>query len=801
MIISQISVENFRNFKGVKTFDFENKPFIMLTAPNGLGKTTLIDAIEWCLTGNIRRLQRNFELRSTTADEKEINSRGILKNKYCSDTDKVVVKIIFKDDNKELIITRTRTKDELQGSFIEENDSELEISSDSQTAIDWFKNINKKNFYNTHICDVQKAFILQSEKRDKNTDLLADFISNNSDIKVLVQNLKHLKDDIKIKTNAIDKDIEQYEQIILNKRNEENDCLLIENLLAYPQVKYYPDELLDFSGVDIKQIQSQANRMKQFVYAYAANILETRLQTATLYELIDDLNALTVIVKRDGSSITKALEYNIYSDNGEYQRALNKRNSLQSLIIDKHNVFDLSRKIFEPESTYYKNIRKIKYQIGTINEIIETKKAEQAHFTKGNEIIDAFSTLVKQKSVWSKYKSRNNDAKCPVCGSAIFGKMESDELLSEAERYLSACDEKLVEISKTINEYSNTVDMLYEKAIAITNTAKDKIISICDEKIQLIEKLKEKTKDYFDYVSLIKSKLEFSSEVEDFNNIEKLNSLIAKFNNKLNRNTNYLKKHKDFEPLLRKIGYEYNAEPMDIRLLRFRQYSDNLNISDIDISSEQLFNKIIFLDNCINSVKLSEIRETIAINELELNKKKKELREWSTLSKKISKQTSEIEKQLRKLEEEECKAVWPRLEEIYCKLARCQGVNFMNIRREGKSKALSFEDEAEKQVVNILSNGQLCVFLVSFFFASIITRSEVEPFKVYFLDDLTACLDDINMLAFIDLMKYQMKDHNSINQLFFATSDERIRKLIDYKFRKADIDIKPITESLLNINS
>lgn len=51
-------------------------------------------------------------------------------------------------------------------------------------------------------------------------------------------------------------------------------------------------------------------------------------------------------------------------------------------------------------------------------------------------------------------------------------------------------------------------------------------------------------------------------------------------------------------------------------------------------------------------------------------------------------------------------------------------------------------------------------------FAGINVRNDREKMKVYFIDDLTACMDDVNMLAFMDLLKYQMSSKATMEQLF-----------------------------------
>ena len=81
---------NFRGFCD-KTIDFQDKSVVLLSAANGIGKTTTVDAIEWCLTGNIGRLKTAFDTRSTNGDERRMNTRGILKNRDAGAKAKVKV--------------------------------------------------------------------------------------------------------------------------------------------------------------------------------------------------------------------------------------------------------------------------------------------------------------------------------------------------------------------------------------------------------------------------------------------------------------------------------------------------------------------------------------------------------------------------------------------------------------------------------------------------------------------------------------------------------------------------------------
>lgn len=218
MLLREIEIKNFRGLEA-HSFRFDDKSLIILTAPNVNGKTSLIDAIEWCLTGNIYRLQYAFEKRNTNANERKRNRDAILKNKNHIGEETVVTLKMFKpEEEEEYIITRRQSEDTLEnGGAIE-----IEINKEKikNLEIELAKIIDKKTFYKYHFCDMQKTYnFLQSKRKDMETEF-QDFSSDYSEAEKVINNLDIYRADIAQRIDV-----------------KENDKVKVETLESYRAIK------------------------------------------------------------------------------------------------------------------------------------------------------------------------------------------------------------------------------------------------------------------------------------------------------------------------------------------------------------------------------------------------------------------------------------------------------------------------------------------------------------------------------------------------------------------------------------
>ena len=136
--IKEIDISSFRAYNEKQEFNFIHKNtgkvanLVAIYAPNGFGKTSFFDAIEWSITGTIGR----FEVQRAIKDEVCNEVGFILKNKE-SNKENGSVKIVCEDDNYLLISTKkmrgNRKKDYSPGTIEHLSENIKSIQNERKT--------------------------------------------------------------------------------------------------------------------------------------------------------------------------------------------------------------------------------------------------------------------------------------------------------------------------------------------------------------------------------------------------------------------------------------------------------------------------------------------------------------------------------------------------------------------------------------------------------------------------------------------------------------------------------------------
>ena len=779
---------NFRGFRD-KTIDFKDKPVVLLSAANGIGKTTTIDAIEWCLTGNIGRLKIAYDIRSTNAKDRKMNMDGILKNRDAGVKEKVRVILWLFDGNKEMIFSREQTKDELKPEI-----SKAMLDKNEERAETFIREYIGESFYNFHFCDVQKSFNVQSKKRKDLKDLFGEFITNYDGQQQVANNLDIFAEDVKRyiedkeKQKVSQEAIEAYKKQ-LEKAHEEM------GQVSYPMTVFYPGEKIEIIGLNKEELIAQKMKVQQCGYKVAGERLSTIVENEKLKSQKTLIKEIMSYWGTKEASIQRAVKAGFLDNTDAITTLEIKLTKLKRLSLVKDTILREGKSVIALES---KEFTQADFDIDKRNieekeKKVEILSAEIEFLSKNNKMLSLLSSLAAKKKVMIEYRDTVLQEKdtvcCPVCGSESFASMEESLILKEADDYIRQNGEivKRKEVDK--DSLQTEIDKLY---IKIINRAK-KVVEKEKEGLQIeineLKILRTEIQPYFDKVkNLQKNRKEIV--IEELT-AEKVEELLESVEETILEKDQERKIRDTYQQILLVLGYEFENETVQQTYAKIKNHI--VETYEVNNFSYDIFvSKLNAIDSILNNQTVADLTEKLEEDKKKNAKIDLEIEELKKLKEIASQRAEDIRHIVEQLSKDEYEKVGPVLSKFYNKLARFNSNDGIKIVQE--NDGISLVDDKGKNIVNILSNGQISVFMLAYFFAGITARNNCEKMKIYFIDDLTACMDDVNMLAFMDLLKYHMSAKETMDQLFFITCDNRISNLLKYKLNGRGIELCELLE-------
>lgn len=789
MLISKIKMVNFRGFRE-KIIDFNAKSVVLLSAANGIGKTTIVDAIEWCLTGNIGRLKTTFDTRSTNDADRKMNTDGILKNRDAGVNEKVRVVLWLFDGEKETILCREQTNDELNPGL-----SRVTIDENEENAKAFIREYVGDSFYNFHFCDVQKSFNVQSKKRKDLKDFFGEFITNYDERKQIAENLDVFAEDVdryiedKTKHKVSQTLIETNENLLKKAREDAK-------LVSYPETIFYLDEKTEIAGLNKDELIVQKAEMANCGYQVAKEELSKLVENEALKSQQSVIKKIASYWETKGESIGRAVKVG-FSKNIDVITILEiKLKKLKGLSLSKDTIIQDAESAIALHNEGYtqSDFGADKKAIGEKEKKVKDLSAEIELLTKNNKILKLLSSLSVNRQVVIEHRDtafkEMGTVRCPICGSESFATMEEALILKEADEYIRLNGEvvRIKEIEKT--SLQAEIDVLYQKIINRTKTVVEKeketlTTRICDLKV-----LKDEIQPYFDEVKKLQ-KTRKMINVEELSS-EKVAEFLATVEGALLEKSKEQEIRDVYQQILTVLGYEFENETMQqtyakVKNLITRSYEVS------DFSYDVFVSKLNAIDSILANQTLADLNQRLKQDYKKNRKLDAEIEGLQKLKDTAVQRAKDIRDIVDELSKDEYEKVGPALSKFYNKLTRFDFSDGINIVQE--NEGISLVDDKDKNIVNVLSNGQISVFILAHFFAGINARNDREKMKVYFIDDLTACMDDVNMLAFMDLLKYQMSSKATMEQLFFITCDDRISNLLKYKLSGRGIELRELLEA------
>lgn len=758
--INRLYIENYKLFSR-KEIDFSGALLSVFDGPNGYGKTSIFDAIELLITGKISRI------------------------KECESIDgKTGYKTIFFAQNSEKdVIFKAEFEDEAADRYFVLGARVISANVKGKFA-------NPKNIFENIDFYYMPSYSIS-------IDAWGDYIKSKEEID---QIRKHEFGQQNIEQFTLFHYIRQEDRLAYFKQNEISRSSTIEDLLGVEAARKKQKSILEKSKAVEKLYKQVDGEIKSKKARLVENTSKTDNNTAYV-PLLDGKQPWDMenvffgdsnpekFLSQYNSELEKLEKYVQYLDNHTTYFAFRKfmdvpediRDSvIKALIVLQKNPIPV-----DDIELAYQNLKFVQQQKEEINSqeylTIDVRKiCNVLDIEEDKNLIDAIAILRSisqnqselQKALNNVIQIRENLHKehlrihdsgvCPYCGYDWSGKEQLEKhfdstkailqglLAQDGERFAN----QLAAIKEKIE--ANIYKLLLEKEKELLQIEILNIYQIFDSKTKFIT-LTEKAKPLFEIVSQRIA-------------INKKNSEDAQSDLLLEE--------------CQKIGNSIPAE--------YLTANEKYNFEDIK-------NRYVMNDDIVSKISLETIVLKRKYIQEQFYKSFDNLRDEIANLEKQSETLSVIKTQLK-----EYAGAFDKSIELYKKqiideieipffvyssrlLQSYQGGQGVLMDNNGESIRFTAPG-SEHDILYTMSSGQLSAVLLSFSLA-LNKIYAGKGIKTILIDDPIQCMDDINMISFVELLRREFSDC----QIILSTHEEDFSNFIRYKFKKYDLIAQAIT--------
>lgn len=763
VVLNRIYIENYKLFS-YREIDFRDALLLVFDGPNGYGKTSIFDAIELLVTGEISRVRESDAIDGKLAYETVFFAKNTNKN--------VIIKGEFADKEKgmTLVIGASVNVKDLSGkqlnpknifSNIEyhilpsydtsiENWKEFLIDQESihnvRTSFFGRQNMEKFTLFHYIRQEDRLAYFRQNEKARSSTieSLLGVENERNrykkvkATHKVIVDKLKDIDGQLTKLSNRLGKKPEQVEE-------------KVEYIQLLDEILPWDLENIKFDNTNSEQLLAQFNRELDEIESYVTNMNIHKVFFALeKYKLVpeelrrDTINAW--ILLKDFSVDYDAIEHS----NDELIYLTKQKQLIDSQEYSKVDFVNMCEKLNLPEHG-----KDLTNEVISLNEI----SASQSEMQK---IIN--SMLLIRENLHKEHQTMEENATCPYCGH------DWEEVYKLEKGYIAAQDALKSLLQKDGEKYSAQLNLIKikieEKCLLSLN---EKIYKLSNEPILSIY---SKFINKINFISAITNCTDVLDEIynkipeSDMNNkdpeelVDTVLTLIANLNEKLTED--YLNENEKF--IFANVKAKYNLNDIVLEKISLKNIESKRKyiISQFYASFDSLQKESIVLEE--QKSMLSEI--------------KNQLKEYFDA---IEQSIDDYKKQIIDEIEIPFFVYSSRLLQSY------QGGQGVLMENDGETIRFNAPG-SEHDILYTMSSGQLSAVLLSFSLAMNKIYAG-EGIKTMFIDDPIQCMDDINMISFVELLRREFGDC----QIVLSTHEEDFSNFVQYKFEKYGLKAKAIT--------
>lgn len=790
MKIESLEVENFKlfsdNFNKIKNISDSN--LVLLNGPNGYGKTTIFDAIEFALTGKIKRIQ------SYT------NSLGIPKSGTYE------TKILISDPNKEAFVKlKLKENDEiieLERMYTPEN-NKIRTQDNNPNSI--FEHFKSKIFINgvEIIDDNEKAEFLKDHKLDNINDFYDKccFLSQDESLAFLKENKKEKADGLDFLFNIEEKHSKEIERVdaILNRlknkntksslgltkkisdeierittsiKEEENKIFNVKNNqnvkyeCLFPEKNIYWDsEILNFEISELEEVSKDIERLLYFKthQEECINYLFNKPYKA----LIQDFNGFNNLNYTKNKLAYAYKNYSLLLDSEKYKREYQLKENYKKLkdcIVDKELNeinwdFVLEEKLLQKET-----IEEIKNNLSNINTITLTLNTTNKAILEINNARSLLSERTKEPIE----KNIISDNCCVFCGKAFYNKDLLITSIKNQENNLKAlCDISSRQVSEIFEGiYTKHLNNILDKiTIKMDNLISDEFyknfIEVVgnDSKIIAINTVLNK-------IELQLPKVYNEDEENLIKGYEDLVNMVKSNIKNIDEDVELQIKELQFDE---KYNLFYNKDE-----IKFRAVTEDMLKSKLEYVKSNLYN---------NSLKAIAIKK----NELVVMKKRKT--KLDSIYSEIQSYYDVISGEVINYKQKIISDIEPMVFVYTAKILQ-QKFNgksiFISTDNKFKNISLINSLKDKQDILYSMSSGQLSAVSIAFLLCMNQIYAQNQSLPILLIDDPIQTIDDVNMVGLVDILRFEFPN----TQLFISTHEQKFEWYLRYKFEKAEKEVK-----------
>lgn len=783
--IVDLRVKNFKCFDDKKYYEFcidYDKSPVVLSGPNGFGKTTFFDAIELIFSKNITRFDKEIEKKNTNL------GKNILLNQ--ANQDGYVVLTLKRGENEFLTlfakILNSNHKIDVENSiyygynskYIHTEELDRVISDydnwkdviDSETLIRYrIKNFNvyyyvsqaeSVHFLKRTISDRKNAMnvLLNTGFIEERKKLVSNLIGSKNGITGYPINDEIISLDNKTKNLAI-----KLKTLLKNNINTQTGIEKIENI----DLGLYKKDLDLYFWDNSNIVELDASIIKKGIYLLSSIIsfLENEIDYRN-YQWNE--NILKII---DGNSIVDYVNYRDYIVNDsvsikKIEQQLEKWDSMiqiyNSTLLYRQDSLDAANykeqdavmlkklvpELYEYDFSLIKNIS---------NEIVNLRENLSINQKVIDKLTSARNTLKNAKNEYDEKGTR-----CPFCNTEFNDLRLLNEGFEEVGKLLKSESGNLGErIVLKNNELADAIEEVKE-------ILRPYVYGLDVNAINLIIKKKTSLKDFasnhgrvanVDKLVKYLVDIEYSSEKEEDNLVldiqRTLSGMIKKIQNE------------EFNALYDKYRY------VDVE----KRYGKCINEMKGQVSLEMLKQKVLYLE------KLNCEKENTEINEIKQEMKKLIIRKEKVT--KIRQRLNALSKLYDNKIEEYKNITLKKLRVpllIYTGKILQDYQNGLGVFVSKDEMRFVSNGDAKHDILNTFSSGQLSGFVLAFLFA--MNKQYIKPSSddigFILIDDPVQTMDDINISSLIEVLRNDFAD----KQIILSTHEIDKENYILYKFYK-----------------